>query len=434
MSHYSSSQAVKMLFRFTLQVLFIHFIFASPIRGQETPWYLTDVTLHVGDGSRIDHAVLAFQNGKIVYAGAASEWAPPADARLIKAKGKEIYPGIIAPNTTLGLREYEQVRATNDFRELGQNNANIRSLIAYNTESSVIPTVRSNGVLYAQIVPQGGLISGRSSIVHLTGHNWEDAVTLSDNGLHIHWPTQKLKQGWWGDPKPGKPNTQYHEQRQYILQYFHDAKAWCNGPSLPNIKLQAFCDLEKSNGTLYIHANHPFEIKDAVTSLSFLGRPMVIIGGKEAWRIGHFLKKQHVSVIYIQPHSLPDRLGDPVHRPYSIPKKLDSAGVTYCLAINGFWQVRNLPFVAGQSVAMGLEYEKAVRSITGDAAQILGLDGITGQLKAGLSADFIVSSGDVLDMKSSTISQAYLHGQPVDLDDKQKRLYRKYMKRYKLEN
>ncbi len=420
------------IYRFTF---LISFFLTLPflILAQKDLLYIKDVHLHIGDGSKIEKGILAFQNGKIIYAGPASGWSFPSNAREISHRATEVYPGFIAPNTILGLAEYEQVGATLDFKELGKNNANIRSIVAYNTESSIIPTVRSNGVLYAQIAPRGGFISGRSSVVRLEGHNWEDAVAASDKGMHVHWPVLQKKQGWWGDPKPDKPNHKYREQRAMILKYFKDATAWCSNPTLPNIKFQALCDLTKNGGKLFIHADRPYEIKDAILSLSFLDLPIVIVGGKEAWRIPDVLKKYRVAVIYIQAHSLPERLDDPVHRPYDVPAKLDSAGVSYCLAVNGFWQVRNLPFMAGQSVALGVNKEKAIYSITGSTAQILGMDGFTGQLKKGLSADFILSTGDALDMRSSNITQAYLRGKELDLNNKQKQLYRDYVKRYHLE-
>ncbi len=393
---------------------------------------LRHAKIHRGDGSKMEEGIIAFKGGKIVYVGPSTDWNTAKDARWYDLQGQHVYPGLIAPSTTLGLREFEQVRASNDFKELGENNANIRSIIAYNTESDVIPTLRSNGILYAQITPQGGWISGRSSIVKLTGHNWEDAVVLDDHGLHVHWPTDQIRQGWWGAPLPDKPNKHYQEQRDKIIKYFQEANAWCKNAIGVNIKLQALCQLKQNNGLLFIHANRPFEIKDAVTSLAYLQLPMVIVGGKEAWRISDFLKKNNVSVIYIQPQSLPERLDDPVHRSYNIPRLLDSAGVRYCIGVKGFWQVRNLPFQAGQAVASGLPKEKAIQAITGSTAAILGMGDKTGMLQPGLSADLIVSKGDLLDMKSSTITRAYLQGEPVDLTDKQQALYHEYMKRYQL--
>ncbi len=82
----------------------------------------------------------------------------------INISGKHVYPGFIAPNSTLGLTEIEAIRASNDFYEVGGYNPHVRSQIAYNAESRIIPTVRTNGVLLAQVTPRGGRISGTSSV------------------------------------------------------------------------------------------------------------------------------------------------------------------------------------------------------------------------------------------------------------------------------
>ncbi len=160
---------------------------------------ITNGTLHIGNDSVIQNATIGIRNGKITEVIDASK----SNVELgnydekIDATGKHIYPAFIAPNSTLGLTEIEAVRATNDFRETGIALPNVRSLIAYNTDSKIIPTVRTNGVLLAQITPRGGLISGTSSVLMLDGWNWEDAAYKIDEGIHINWPRMQTRN--WND-------------------------------------------------------------------------------------------------------------------------------------------------------------------------------------------------------------------------------------------
>ena len=107
---------------------------------------------------------------------------------MVDLKGKHVYPGIIAPATNLGLIEVSTVRASADYNEVGDINPNIHSIFAYNTDSKVINTLRSNGILLAHIVPSGGTISGTSSVVQLDAWNWEDAAYKTDNGIHLNMP------------------------------------------------------------------------------------------------------------------------------------------------------------------------------------------------------------------------------------------------------
>src|ERR1700743_1969901 len=176
-------------------LLSINLLFAqaniSPAPAQSKPIIITGATIHVGNGQVINNGYIAFDKGKITAVGEGS--APnSAGADMIDASGQQIYPGFICPITTLGLVEVEEgASGTVDSYETGDLNPNIRSIVAYNTDSKVIATVRSNGILLAQPTPVGGIISGQSSIVQLDAWNWEDAAYKTDIALHMNWPIMR---------------------------------------------------------------------------------------------------------------------------------------------------------------------------------------------------------------------------------------------------
>ena len=118
--------------------------------------------LHAGNGNTIETASIGIENGKIVHIKNSLTF--PVDKQkydlVIDAAGQHIYPGFFAPNSTLGLTEIDAVRATVDFYEVGEFNPHIRALIAFNVESKVVATVRTNGVLFAQATPRGGAVTG----------------------------------------------------------------------------------------------------------------------------------------------------------------------------------------------------------------------------------------------------------------------------------
>ena len=63
-------------------------------------------------------------------------------------------------------------------------------------------------------------------------------------------------------------------------------------------------------------------------------------------------------------------------------------------------------------------------------AKILGIDDTVGSLEKGKDATFLICPGDVLDMRSNKISTAFIQGKRIDLDNKQKALYRKFTEKY----
>jgi len=119
-----------------------------------------------------------------------------------------------------------------------------------------------------------------------------------------------------------------------------------------------------------------------------------------------------------------------IDQPYKTPYLLEQAGVTYCISMDGSWGQRNLMFTVGTAISYGLDREKALAAVTGNTAKILGIADKVGTLEKGKDATLIISSGDLFDMRTSNIELAFIRGKKIDLDNKQKALYRKFSQTY----
>ncbi|MBV7533878.1 amidohydrolase family protein [Chitinophaga sp. sic0106] len=398
-----------------------------PAPAQQKPVYLTNATIHVGNGQVISNGTIAFDKGKIIAVG--SNVSAAANATVYDLKGQHVYPGVIAPESNLGLVEFESVRATKDEREVGEINPSVRSLIAYNTDSKVINTLRSNGILLASVTPTGGIISGTSSVVQLDAWNWEDAAYKADNALHLFLP--RLVSVGSASNDPFKNSL---AQVESVRSFFREAKAYLAEPkhTATNLKYEAMRRLFSKEQKLFIHAELEKEMLLAIDFAKEFNVDVVIVGGADSWRITDLLKANNIAVILTQPHSLPLMQDDDVDQPYKTAAQLQKAGVLFCLSNEGFWQQRNLGFEAGTAATYGLTKEEALTAVTWNAAKILGIDQQTGTLETGKDANIAVSAGDMLDMKSSVITQAFIQGREVNLDNKQKQLYERYKKKYGL--
>ncbi len=422
-------------------VLFISLVSAFGLFAQQTPAPLqseailiTGATAHLGNGKVIENAYITFDNGKLVLVADARTVRPDPSIKYktIDASGKHVYPGFIAPNTQLGLVEIDAVRATRDSREVGSYNPNIRSIIAYNTDSKVTPTVRSNGVLLAQIVPQGGRISGSSSIVELDAWNWEDAVYRTDDGIHLNWPRLRQWTGWrTGNPRQ-ENNKKYDEQVTGFTNFFTEAKAYTQKKKglRTNLKFEATRGLFDGSKKLFIHTNRAKAITEAVLFGQKMGISIVLVGADDCWMLTDLLKAHQVPVILGKTQSLPARDDDDIDQPFKTAAALEAAGVLFSFSEESGWAQRNLAFQAGQAVAFGLEYETAIKAITLNTAQILGIDKTVGSLEAGKDATLFICDGDALDMRTSKVRRAFIQGKEIDLDNKQKALYRKFKAKY----
>ena len=416
-----------------LTTIFILLITISA-NGQK-PTLFIGATAHLGNGEVIQNAAISISNGKFDLVADASRIRidPSAFDTIYKIYGKHIYPSFIVPNTTLGITEIDQVRASHDFNETGGINPNVRSLIAYNTDSKLVKTIRTNGVLIAQVTPRGGLISGQSSIMYLNGENWEDAALKADDGIHINWPNSYYNTGWWAEPGETEENKEYENKISELEKLFSKAKAYESSINIIDLKMESMKGLFDGTKNLYIHANSASDMRDAIDfSEKHLVKNIIIVGGEDALAIATLLVEKNIPVILNRVHRLPKSQDSPVDEPFKQAKELQDAGVLFCLSYEGDMEAmgaRNLSFTAGTTIAYGQEYEKAVQSITLNTAKILGIADIVGSIESGKKATFFISSGDALDMRTNNVEQAFINGIAIDLNNHQKELFEKYRNR-----
>lgn len=413
-----------------------------PAAAQKAPIVIKNATVHTGEGSVIENAIIVIENGKITAVG--KDVKIPAGAEVTDAAGKHVYPGLVLPSSNLGLVEISSVKASNDEREIGDMNPNIRSIVAYNTDSKVINTLRSNGILAANIVPQGSFLAGSSSIVQLDAWNWEDAAIQMDGGMHLYMPSLMPRPtfgrggGGIGGPNPGTPSDPVKEgleKMEQLKSFFNEAKAYlaATDNKETNLKFESVKNLFTKKQKLYVHAN---TVKQMLVALDFVkefGFDMVLVGASEGWQIADLLKQNNVSVILDQLHRLPTGEDDDVDQPYKTAAALQKAGVLFALSDDDSQnRGRNLAFNAGTAAAYGLTKEQALAAITLSAAKILGVSDKTGSIAVGKDANIIISSGDILDMRTNNVTDAFIQGRKINLDDKQKQLNERYEEKYNI--
>ena len=408
----------------------------TPADKQTTDYSIEGAIAHLGNGKVIENSLLMFSNGKLTFVGSANAKIA-RKGTVIKAKGKHVYPGFIAANSTLGLVEIDAVKASDDEDEIGITNPHIRSLIAYNAESKVVESMRPNGVLMAQITPRGGVISGTSSVVQLDAWNWEDAAVKIDDAIHMDWPNSFTSGRWWlGEDPALKPDKNYAKNILRIRDYFTDAKTYLSGNKSPkNLPFEAMKGLFNGSQKLFLHAKGQKEITDAVTMAKDLGiNNLVIVHGYGAESVANLLVKHKVPVIIDRPHRNPDSEDTAYDYTYKLAKILTDKGILVSLGMEGQMErmnTRNLPFYAGTCAAHGLDKEVALQLITGNTAKILGIDNNYGTLEVGKSATLFISKGDALDMRTNVISDAFIDGRKISLETHQTKLWKRYSKKYK---
>jgi imidazolonepropionase-like amidohydrolase len=407
-------------------------IVPTPAPDQSGPIALTGAVIHDGNGNVIGDGVITFDNGIITAVGSTSDRIDLQNHAVFDLQGRHVYPGFILPNTSLGLVEVNSVRATQDVVEEGDINASVRSAIAYNTDSEIIPANRFNGILTAQVAPQGGLLSGSSSVFKLDGWNWEDALLSEGVGLHLHWPGMQRRRR---NPESGQfervANDNYQGQTQLLHTLFQDAASYTGEPL--NLNLEAMQPLLNGSAKLFIHADEAKEIISAVRFARGYGvQEIVLVGGADAILVLDFLLAEDIPVIYERIHELPLREWNDVDAPFKTPFLLHEAGIKVGIGggATSIDRQRNLPFFAGTAAAYGVDRETALSMVTRINAEILGVQDRVGTLEVGKDATLFISEGDALDMRTSQVLGAFIQGRDIDLNGTQQQLYERFRDKY----
>jgi hypothetical protein len=406
--------------------------------AQKKPVILSGGTIHTGTGEVIENGLIAFTSGKITFVGKSADYkADRNSADVIDITSKQVYPGLIFPNTSLGLVEIGGgVDVTVDNREIGDLNPDVRAISAYNTDSHVLPVIRSNGILLAQIVPTGSLLPGTSSIVQLDAWNWEDAAYKPDNGIQLGWPRKASVTGRREGGFPGAATTgasTYDKNVELLEKIFSDAVAYSSveKPVNANLRLEALKGLFDGSKILFISATEPKGIIAAVSFAKRYGVKKVVLveADETAWEVKDFLRENKIPVLLSDPLSLPKYDYSDIRLPFKLAAMFKKEGIlvgmTYSSQAYG-----NLPFAAGQTVAYGLTKEEALQTVTLNSAKILGIDDRTGSLEVGKDANIVVSTGDILDMATNNVELAFITGRNINLDNKHKQLYRRFKAKY----
>ncbi|MAS39532.1 MAG: amidohydrolase [Flammeovirgaceae bacterium] len=426
---------------YILIFLFIsHTIYSQvpePVSKQDKAIILYNAQVHVGDGTIIEEGYVCFDSGKITHVGQFNNTILKnfENHLQIDLNNKLVYPGLILPISKVGLEEISAIRATLDHTEIGDINSNIRTLTSYNTDSEMISTFRYNGILLSQVAPDGDLITGNSSVMMMEGWNWEDAAYKIDNGIHIKWPRKTYPPSRRSGSTEFRTNSNYNSTVDKIHKFLIDSRSYYNrrdNIEEINLKLEAMLGVFSGKKKVYIHANSRDQIIESVQTFKRHDiNDLVIVGADDAYYTIDFIKENNLPILLNNLHRIPARNQEDVDLPYKLPYLLFKEGIIVGLTASGsLHSQRNLPFLAGTSVAYGVPKEEALKMISFNTAKILGIDDVTGSLEVGKDANIIVSKGDILDMRTSQIVHAFITGREINLNGKQQILYDRFKRKY----
>jgi imidazolonepropionase-like amidohydrolase len=193
------------------------------------------------------------------------------------------------------------------------------------------------------------------------------------------------------------------------------AKAYATLPAAErkvDWNLEALVPVAQGRQPLFVQAVNETQIRDAVAFAERMGVKIVITGGLEAPLVVPLLKEKNIPVLLGSVLTLPSR--DDFHHAaaYKAAGELAEAGVKFGFATGSYQNARLLPYEAAMSVAWGLPRDKALRALTIDTAEILGVADQVGSLEVGKLANVVIWQGDPLELRTP-VPRVFVAGRDV---------------------
>lgn len=394
--------------------------------------------VHPIDAPPIERGAVLVDQGRIVAVGTIDQVVVPEGTEIVDATGMNVYPGMFDAYSDIGLREIDAVNVTVDNRETGRINPNVRSWVAINPDSELIPVARTNGVLTSLVAPAGPYVAGQAGVVRLDGWTWKEMLMHGPAAMVISWDAMEGARGDNPNARAKAREQRYAELDALLAESQRYAQRRAEAPADQSVDLRLEALVAAARGELpwIASADRRGTIEAAVAYAVSRGLRLILYGGHDAAECAELLVRHDIPVILPGTFRLPLRRDDPYDSAYTLPARLHEAGVRFCIAAErtgypgGASNARNLPFHAGNAAAYGLAPEVAVKAITLFPAEILGVADRVGSLTPGKEATLLVVDGDLLEVESQ-VRYAMIHGRPVDLGNKHVSLYRKYQEKYR---
>lgn len=403
---------------------------AQAAPGKDTTYLIRGGTVVNPGVAPMPNTDILIRNNRIVSVGPG---ASSANAKVIDAAGKFIYPGMIDANTGIGLQEIGGISTMNLRSEMGQFNPHMKALVALNVESEILGVTRMNGVTTVLTSPTGGVISGQATLINTAGWTWEDLAIVRTAGMMINLPGSGGgggRGGGGGGRGGGAPAPNLAQITADFEQFMTESRDYSAGRDGGTTKLdliyEAMRPVFKKEVPAIIPAGNEQAIRNAVAFGEKWNIRVVISGGGEAWKVRKFLADKQIPVILGSIESAP---GDnvPYDAIYAQPGLLYEAGVKFAFSTGGS-NARHVAFHAALAVAYGLPAEGALKALTIWPAEILGADKQIGTIAQGKLANLFITTGDPMDLRTQ-VASVFIKGREVPNDDRHHRLYLKYMAR-----
>lgn len=395
-------------------------------KARTAKFALTNAKIYTVTNGVIENGTIVINNGIIEAVGANVNI--PTDAVVINYDGREIYPGMIDSGTQLGLSEIGSIAEAKDFREFGDVTPQMEALTAVNPNSEAIPVTRVSGVTTALTMPSGGVLPGTAATINLFGYT-PDQMFAGSKGVIMNYPNSRRR---WRQTQEQAEKAK-EKALKTVNEAWDKAELYAKIQNSPDARyypeMEALARVVNGEMMLYIEVNAAGDILSALEWIEKRGYEKVVFTGvSEGWRVADQIAEANISVIAGPVQSIPTRQSDAYDVAYANPSIMQKAGVKVALRTGDTENSRNLPYHAGFAAAYGMGREEALKAITINAAEVMGIADQIGSIEVGKKANLFVSTGDPFET-ATQIVDVFIDGYQIPMRSRQTDLYDEFLNR-----
>jgi imidazolonepropionase-like amidohydrolase len=370
----------------------------------------------------IEKGTVVINNGRIVSVNTA---APPADAKVVDARGKWVTPGLFAAYAQAGLAEIDGEDSTNDaVAGSSKFQASLHAADAFNPDDTAIAVSRIEGVTRLALAESSGegLFGGYGALADTTGAF--DSIQSREAFMYARL----------GEAGASAAGGSRAAAWMWLLTAIDDAKTYPRGfeddgegDILNRKEAMALKPVIEGKVPLMIEV---YRAADILQVISLQKREpkirLIVLGAAEGWRVADQLAAAKIPVIVNPLTNLPDRF-EILAATLENAGRLSKAGVAVSIADpnEATHNSRFIQQLAGNAAANGMPWADAFAAITRNPAALYGRTDL-GVLSAGATADVVIWDGDPLELMSSP-DAVYINGVATSLVSRQTKLRDRYL-------
>jgi len=378
---------------------------SAALRGAEAaaPLAILGGTVHTLAGPTLKDGLVLVRDGRITYAGPAAGRAIPSDHRVLRAA--VVTPGLIDARATVGLSGILNQPQDQDMLDRSAPlQPELRATDAYNARDPLVAWLRSFGITTVNTGhAPGALISGQTMIVRTAGRSVEAdlvnpaamiAVSLGGSAVNRAEgpPGGAAKSPGTRAKAVAMLRAELIKAQDYARK--RELKDESKRPAR-DLRLEALARGLDGSQRFLITAHRQQDILAALRLAREFNLRIVLDGCADAPLAIDEIKASGFPVIL---HPTMARASeDTENLAMDTAARLAAAGIPFALqsGYEGYVpKTRVVLFEAALAAARGLGFERALASVTLDAARILGIDGRAGSLAEGKDADLALFDGD----------------------------------------